>query len=289
MSTHDNNINILKKPHNQLFWTIIREFNTLMKDAIEGPDCTNLDLCKGDCCSIKIDVPKVLAEEYINKSLATETDFIRSNIFSFHLRFDEQTGKCFFFDKQINGCKIHASGIKPPQCWIYPTNFSHPKNESISCKKLPGWKIEDPEKTLEAENLFKNYVFLCQLEARKEYANMFKRIGIKDGKDSYVLSNNLKKKIESVPPSSIGGFKDGWDHLEILSAEGLSFQMKKICVQIKPECNYLPDNYFECNNTCVMVSHEIIRFLQINMVTILKSQGLQVDGEYPLYRLLESF
>jgi len=286
MSTNDNNINILKKPHNQLFWTIIREFNTLMKDAIEGPDCTNLDLCKGDCCSIKIDVPKVLAEEYINKSLATETDFIRSNVFSFHLRFDEHTGKCFFFDKQINGCKIHKSGIKPPQCWIYPTNFSIPRNESINCKKLPGWKIVNPEKTLEAEKLLKKYVFLCQLEARKEFVNIVERIGIKEGKDSLILLENLKNNIKSVPPSSIGGFKDRWDHLEILSAEGLSFQMKKICLQVNPECKYLPGDYFECNNTCDMVALEIIHFLQKNLLKILKSQGLEVDGNYPLYQLL---
>ncbi len=260
-----------------------------MREAIEGPNCTNPDLCKGDCCSIKIDVPKVLAKEYINKSLASESDFVRSNIFSFHLRFNEQTGKCFFFDKQINGCRIHNSGIKPPQCWIYPTNFSNPKNESINCKRLTGWKIIDPEKTLEAENLFKKYVFLCQLEARKECAKISKRIGIKNGTDYQSLFNNLKETIESVPPSSIGGFKDGWDHFEILSAEGLSFQMKKICLQVSPECNFLPDRYFECRNTCVKVSHEIVGFLQEKLVKILKSQGLQVDGEYPLYKLLESF
>lgn len=286
MSTIDNNIDILKKLHNQLFWVIIRKFNTLMNEAIEGPDCTDLDLCKGDCCSIKIDVPKVLAEEYINISLATETDFIRSNVFSFHLRFDEHTGKCFFFDKPINGCKIHNSGIKPPQCWIYPTNFSIPRNESISCKKLPGWKIMNPEKTLEAEKLLKNYVFLCQLEARKEFHKVIERIGMRDGKDSLILLENLKNNIKSVPPSNIGGFKDGWDHLEILSAEGLSFQMKKICLRVNAECKYLPNDYFECNNTCDIVALEIIQFLQKNLLKFLKSQGLEVDGKYPLYQLL---
>ena len=288
MSTSDNNINILKTPNNQLFWFVISKFNTLMKDAIEGPDCTNADLCKGDCCSIKIDVPKVLAEEYIKKSLATETDFIRSNIFSFHLRFDEKTGKCFFFDNHINGCKIHNSGIKPPQCWIYPAGFSNLKNKNISCKKLSGWKIIDPEKALEAEKLLKKYIFLCQLEAKKEFVNILKRIGNKGGKESLILVEKLKIDIESVPPSSIGGFKDTWDRLEILSAEGLSFQMKKFCLKVNKECKYLPDDYFECNNTCDMVAHETIQFLQKYLFKFLKSQGLKVDGEYPLYQLLES-
>ena len=273
-------------PHNQLFWTIIRKFNILMKEAIEGPDCTNPDLCKGDCCSIKIDVPKVLAEEYINKSLATETDFIRSNIFSFHLRVDEKTGKCFFFDNQINGCKIHNSGIKPPQCWIYPAGFSNLENKDISCKKLPGWKITNPEKTLEAEKLLKKYIFLCQLEARKEFVNILKRIGIKEEKESLILLENLKNNIKSAPPSSIGGFKDGWDHLEILSAEGLSFQMKKICLLVNAKCKMLPNDYFECKNTCEIVALEIIQFLQKNLLKFVKSQGLEVDGHYPLYQLL---
>ncbi len=273
-------------PHNQLFWAIIRKFNTLMKEAIDGPDCTNPDLCKGDCCSIKMDVPKVLAEEYINKSLATETDFIRSNIFSFHLRFNEQTGKCFFFDKKINGCKIHNSGIKPPQCWIYPAGFSNPENKDINCKKLPGWKITKPEKTLDAEKLLKKYIFLCQLEAKKEFRNILQRIGIKDGKESLILLENLKNSIKSVPPSSIGGFKDGWDHLEILSAEGLSFQMKKICLRVNAKCKMLPNDYFECKNTCEIVALEIIQFLQKNLLKFVKSQGLEVDGHYPLYQLL---
>ncbi|MHA1669489.1 MAG: YkgJ family cysteine cluster protein [Promethearchaeota archaeon] len=277
----------MNKPQNQQFWLIVKKFNTLMKEAIEGPNCTNPNLCKGDCCSIKIDVPKVLAEEYINKSLATKADFIRSNIFSFHLRFDEKTGKCFFFDKQINGCKVHDSGIKPPQCWIYPTNFSNPRYESISCKKLPGWKIKKPAKALEAEKLFKKYVFLCQLEARKELVNIIKRIGIKDQKESLILIEDLKNKIKSIPPSSIGGFKDGWDHFEILSAEGLSFQMRKFCLQVNAECKYLPNDYFECKHTCNVVALEIIKFLQENLLKFVKSHGLEVDGKYPLYQLLK--
>ncbi|MHA1104994.1 MAG: YkgJ family cysteine cluster protein [Promethearchaeota archaeon] len=276
----------MKKPQNQIFWDIIRKFNTLMKEAIEGPDCTNPDLCKGDCCSIKIDIPKVLAEEYINKSLATEIDFIRSNIFSFHLRFDEYTGKCFFFDKQINGCKIHNSGIKPPQCWIYPAGFSNPENKDISCKKLPGWKIINPEKALKAEKLLKKYIFLCQLEARRERANILKRVGSNNGKEPLYISEILKNSIKSIPPSSIGGFKDGWDHLEILSAEGLSFQMKKFCLRVNPDCKYLPDDYFECKNTCDIVALEIIQFLQKNLLKFVKSHGLEVDGHYPLYQLL---
>ena len=111
----------MDKKKNAYFWEVIEKYNSLMSEAIEGPDCTDPKKCKGDCCSIKIDVPKVLAEEYIKRGYASKDDFIRSDVFSFHLRFDENTGKCFLFDKEKNGCSVHNSGIKPPQCWIYPT------------------------------------------------------------------------------------------------------------------------------------------------------------------------
>jgi len=140
------------------FWAVVKEFNILMKSAIIGPDC--LAVCNGDCCSIKINVPKVLAKEYIKRGYASKKDFIRNDIFSFQLRFDDKTGKCFLFDKEIDGCSVHNSGIKPPQCWIYPTNFSMPDDKDIRCKKAGGWRIIDPEKAKKAEKLLKYYVFL---------------------------------------------------------------------------------------------------------------------------------
>ena len=72
---------------NKYFWELIKEFNDLMRTAIGGPDCTNPLICQGDCCSIQIDVPKVLAKEYIKRKIAKKEDFIRSDIFSFKLRF----------------------------------------------------------------------------------------------------------------------------------------------------------------------------------------------------------
>ena len=32
---------------------------------------------------------------------------------------------------------IHNSGIKPPQCWIYPTGFSNPDNKQIKILVQP--------------------------------------------------------------------------------------------------------------------------------------------------------
>ncbi|MEJ2252257.1 MAG: hypothetical protein P8Y97_21665, partial [Candidatus Lokiarchaeota archaeon] len=46
---------------------LIEEFNSLMSSAISGPNCIDKDVCRGDCCSIEIDIPKVLAKRYIEE------------------------------------------------------------------------------------------------------------------------------------------------------------------------------------------------------------------------------
>lgn len=249
-----------------------------MKDAVEGPDCTNPELCKGDCCSIKIDVPKILAREYIERSYATEADFVRSNLFSFHIKFDEKIGKCSLFDKMINGCKVHNSGIKPPQCWIYPTNFRN-KQENIQCKKLPGWKIKDQAKASKAEDLLNYYLFLCKLEAKREIKEIHKRI-LKNRRELFT-------RIKNYPPSRIGGFQDGWSHLEILPAEGISLQMKKFCARYNSTCKLLPDYFLECEKTCNLIANSLIENLVNNVIHILKEDELDYDGNIPLYKLLK--
>ncbi len=262
---------------NSRFWEVIKRFNFLMSSAIEGPNC--LEVCKGDCCSIRIDVPKILAEEYIKRGYAKEEDFIRSDEFSFNLRFDDEKAKCFLFDKNLNGCSVHNSGIKPPQCWIYPTKFSNPNNEPLSCKKANGWKIIDPKKTKEAEELLKFYIFLCQLEAKKELKNISKRLNNSLRANSLILSLRERK------PSQIAGFKDTWDRFKILSAEGLSLQIKKFCQIYNENCSYLKDNNFlGCKKLCEKVINSLIYFLQQNFNEYVKREGPSSDGEYPLFK-----
>lgn len=271
------------------FWNIIKNYNMLMKSSIIGPNCIDPKICKGDCCSIKIDVPKILAKEYIRRGYATKEDFVRSNIFSFQLRFNDHTGKCFLFDKEINGCKVHTSGIKPPQCWIYPTNFSNPEGKDISCKKLSGWKIIKPEKTKQAENLLKKYNFLCQIEAIKELKKVKKRIGKEVSKNSEKNIEILKIKLRKCAPSQFGGFQDKWEFFDILMAEGMSLQMKKFCIKYHNKCTYLPDDFLECQNICDIIASKIIEFFQNNIASYIKINGPDTDGHYPLFKLFEFY
>ncbi|MFX1292239.1 MAG: hypothetical protein ACFFAG_14905 [Promethearchaeota archaeon] len=243
-----------------------------MKSAIEGPNC--LEVCNGDCCSIMIDVPKILAKEYIERGYAVKKDFIRSDIFSFKLRFDDTKRKCFLYDKKINGCLVHSSGIKPPQCWIYPTNFSNSEKKEISCKKAKGWKIIDSAKTEEAENLLKYYVFLCQLEAKSEIRNLKERVAKSLGNGS------LKSLLKSTPPSRISGFKEGWDCFTVLPSEGISLQLKKFCQRYNETCLTATQNFMECTSICDKVSDAISSFLQQNLCNYVNKKGPNVAGEY---------
>jgi len=275
----------LKDQNNFYFWQIIAQFNVLMKSAIEGPNCIDSQICRGNCCSIKIDVPKILAEEYIKRGYANRRDFIRSNIFTFQLRFNEKTGKCFLFNKEINGCLIHKSGIKPPQCWIYPTGFSNPNDNEISCKKCSGWKIVNIAKAKEAEKLLQKYIFLCKIEAKKELRLIRERLGYKDSRNSKLKFKLLKEELMSIAPSHLGGFKDLWGHIGVLSADGLSLQMKKFCFIYNSKCNYLSNNFLSCNKICEVVANKLIQFLQLNLYPYVNNNGSDICGDYPLFKL----
>ncbi len=262
------------------FWEVVRKYNFFMRSAIDGPNC--LVVCNADCCSIKINVPKILAQEYIKQGYASKEDFIRGDVFSFKLGFDDETGKCFLYNKKINGCLVHKSGIKPPQCWIYPTNFSNPEHKDISCKKAVGWRIIDFEKTKEAEKLLKYYIFLCELEAKKELKKIKTRL------TKISSENNLKILLKKTSPSQLAGFRDTWDCITILPAQGVSLQMKKFCEKYNNNCEYIKNlNFLECQYICDKVVNGLCKFLQQNLDRYVQKNGPDSAGEYPFFKLFE--
>jgi Fe-S-cluster containining protein len=256
---------------------VVKEYNKLMKEGIIGPDCTNPNICHGDCCSIFIDIPMRLAKEIINQGFADEDDFIRGNIFAFQLRIDEKTGKCVFFDKRINGCALHNSGLKPPQCWIYPTNFNT-YNKIIKCKRADGWKIIKPEKVKKAEKLLKRYTKWSLAEFMIEIKQIKKRIKNK------LKEKFLEERIQEIRPSEFAGFKDAWNYFKILKAEGLSLQTKKFCEKFNSNCSFLPDRYFECSNICESVATNLVKVFY-NSIDLYLKKRIPDKGDYPLIKL----
>ncbi len=268
---------------NQYFWNLVKKFNLLMKESITGPSCVNPDICHGDCCSIKIDISKVLAKEYIKRGYASKDDFPRSNTFSFRLRFDDSKGKCFLFDENINGCSVHQSGIKPPQCWIYPTNFSNASNKDIKCKKVGGWKIIDQERTQKAQKILGKIIFLCKLEARKELRSILERLGQDKSMNTSKNKKIVLNKIQKGAPKNFAGLKDGWDHFDVLRAEGLSLQLKKIC---KKNCEKKStEEYLSCSGICERTAEDIFRIYANNIMKYINVFGADVEGEYPIHKI----
>jgi len=267
----------------QKFWDLIQSFNELMKDSIKGPDCTDPSICQGNCCGIQIDVPKILAEKYIDLGYATKHDFIRSNIFSFKLRFDNEKAKCFLFNTKQNGCSVHHSGIKPPQCWIYPTKFDN-KTKNISCKMVDGWRICNFENTARAKRLLDKYNSYCIDEAKNEIRKIEDRI------ENSVKSNskkNIIKELRQYRPSEIGGYQDSWDCIHVLPAEGYSLKLKKFCKKFNNECEFLPDNFFECDHVCKEIANSLTQFFKNHFSQLIENHGIDPNGKYPFHRLFD--
>jgi len=269
------------------FLSLVKKFNELMADAITGPNCIDRKICRGDCCSIKIDISKELAEEFIKMGIASKEDFIRSDVFSFHLRFDEQTGKCFLFDKELNGCKVHNTGIKPPQCWIYPTNFSTPRGEESSCKRAGGWKIIDLQKTKRAEELLETIIEICKSEAKDELKQIENRLNHTINSKNSTGKNYLIDKLMKFPPCKLAGIRDTWDRFEGLPAQGISLQLKKFCQQHARECKYLPGDFLECKGICEEIAGKLIKFFNSTFNDFIEKNGPDTEGSYPFYKLFK--
>lgn len=264
------------------FWEIVQSFNKLMEISISGPDCTDPSICQGNCCGIQIDVPKILAKEYVKQGYASKDDFIRSNIFSFKLRFDNEKAKCFLFDPELNGCSIHKSGIKPPQCWIYPTKFTN-ESENISCKMADGWRIINCENMENAKELLEKYNSYCINEAKYEIKKIKNRI-----QNSIQSSrNNILKALGNYKPSELGGFQDTWDHIKPLPAEGISLQLKKFCEKYNNDCEFLPDKFLSCQQVCKKIAYSLIRFFETHIFDVIEEYGIDSSGKYPFHIVFE--
>jgi len=224
--------------------TVIQRYNDLMRDNTLGPDCVDPAKCRGDCCSIMIDVPRVLVELYLSQKWLAAENLRRGGPFAFRLGVSDSTAKCVFFNPRINGCGVHFTGFKPPQCWIYPIGFT--KGEK-TCKKGYTWDIINAEKAREAEILLEDYKAFSIEEAREEVPRL------KAGWATLRLI--IAGKMKTIPPSRFLGMTWGFEGLQPLDGAGFSLQIKAICTEVLPECQ---KHFMECPSMCERVVDTII-------------------------------
>ena len=247
---------------------LVREFNYLVKDAISGPNCIDPNVCHGDCCFIHIDISKILAQHYIDKGWASKEDFRRGSTFSFEINVDLERLRCMFFSKEINGCSLHMTGMKTPQCWVYPTGLD-PDKVNTSCKKADGWFINDPVSIKKAKGVLDDYVLLCRAEAIEE-----------NSPDMIMqrLQALPTEKFDTITPSSIAGVKDNWDNFDILIGEGYNLGVRSFCSEVG--CDF---EYFECPVVCEHLKKKLIKFLSEKLPLFIQSNGFK--SEYTFMEL----
>ena len=249
--------------------TLVEAFNEKVKDAITGPNCIDPSICLGDCCFVTIDIPRVLAEYYIKEGLATPSDFIRGTMFSFRIQVDLDRCKCVFFDPDLNGCSLHSSLMKTPQCWVYPTGLD-PEDFETQCKRSRNWNISDPILAKDANEILKKYVELCKSEAIIE--NSEKNIIAR-------LQKGFANIFLNFAPHQIAGVQDGWEEFQMLKGEGYSMSIKHFCSSI--QCDQV---FFSCSQVCTKAWQKIQDFLLQILPLYIQTEGFR--EEYSFVELL---
>ena len=251
----------------------VRKFNALVKDNVTGPNCVDSSICKGDCCFIHIDVPRALAQYYLDQDLAEKSDFERGETFNFRIAVDLQRLKCVFFSEEVNGCSLHFTGMKPPQCWVYPTGFD-PEDVKHECKRAKGWEIVDDDRAIQAKKTLDQYVELCKKEFEKEFDSdsLRKRI-----------SPTLSREMLDQPPRALAGVREGWDCFELIYNDGFNMAVKSFCDSPTSNCSR---SFFECESTCEIVAQEIYNFLVKTLPRFVEKHGAKKNT---LFLNLRSF
>lgn len=223
---------------------VIKQYNELMRDNTTGPNCVDPTRCHGDCCSIMIDVPRVLVELYLNQGWIMPEELRRGGPFAFRLGVSDRTAKCVFFDTKVNGCKLHFTGYKPPQCWIYPTAFT--KGEK-TCKKGYTWDLIDCDKATKAEYLLDKYKLFSLEEVQGEVPKL--KAGWK------MIRSELCNKLRKIPPAQFLGMSWVLNGLQPLDKAGFSLQVKAICESARETP---PKDFMECGSMCERVVDAIL-------------------------------
>ena len=151
--------------------------------------------------------------------------------------------RCIFYDKQINGCSLHQSGMKPPQCWVYPTGLD-PDSVKTMCKKADGWRIINPHVIQVCKKILEQYIISCKDEAA--------RLNTSDILVSKIPDCLLALEKE-LKPSEMAGILLENENFTVLKGEGFNMGLKSIC-----DSHNCGQNYFECTKICSSINKMLV-------------------------------
>ncbi len=219
---------------------VISKIHQICKFSLTGPDCVDRQICDGACCRTSPDIPPVLATRLVNLGLAQEEDFVPSDFLPFRVRITADTSRCALFDPGINGCKVHFTPLKPPQCWVYPLqlddNFHtpHPShilytpNISHTCRK--GYQFfVDPQKLGGIRELLECYKDLTLDDVKKYQSH---------DSISRRVQSNLRPQLSDLSISSFLGVRVTVTGFKLLRSSGTNFLWADFCTLFKCETDY---------------------------------------------------
>ncbi|MHA1522550.1 MAG: hypothetical protein ACTSRK_20470 [Promethearchaeota archaeon] len=241
---------------------LLKQFNQVILQTVSGPNCVDPKVCHGDCCFVHLDVPRALVQHYIDSGCATINNFKRGITFAFEPVMDLATLKCPFFDPEINGCGLHFSGVKIPQCWVYPTGLD-PDDINSTCKRAEGWTIVDPSRANAALKILSEYMELCKQEAAYEQRpdQITKRL---NAMESTVFL--------TFKPSQLAGIQDGWDKWGGIVEEGWQLGLRTLCNKIK--CSH---SYFECSRVCDELNSILFQLIGDKVPDFIRAHGYKTQ------------
>ena len=251
---------------------LIKVFNHEMLGNVEGPNCTDWNVCSNNCCGIMIDIPDLLARKYIDKNHLQSIEIRRGDIFTWKLNINRITSKCCFFSEEIYGCQIYVDNLdlRPPQCAVYPAGYFEGTNK---CKSGAGpWLIKSIRKGKDRKKLmeiFKNY---CLDERACMKGILLENI-------PSLLGEKFAEKLGEVAPSSVAGILDTVEGFEPLPAGGRSFSFKRFCEEEDSKCE---QEFLQCKNVCKGASKAFIQFLLKRLPTYIQENDMKEE-----YLLLE--
>ena len=260
MLPSDDPIEDFSSSHSSRIIDLLKQFNQVISNTVAGPNCIDPNVCHGDCCFVHLDVPRALVQYYVDHGWAIIDNFQRGITFAFEPKMDLTTLKCPFFDPGINGCGLHFSGVKIPQCWVYPTGLD-PKDVNVTCKRVKGWTIVDSSRANTAQQILLEYMELCKHEAADEQSlsKISKRLELID-----------PNAFLSLKPTQLAGIQDSWNKWSPMVENGWQLGLRSLCNKIA--CSY---PYLECPQVCKELNAKIIQLLEKKMPDFIRLRGYQ--------------
>ncbi len=244
---------------------LVKQINRNATALGEGPNCLDPSFCTAKCCYTSPDLPKTLVNHYIGENWATIDQFELSNTLEFRIKLNPGTKRCVFYDPKLNGCLIHTTDMKPPQCTLYPFNEQETKH---ICRNNYEF-IFDTAEMNSLMRIFDEYYDLAKNEFREN--NTEAKIRTK-------LEAQILPILKTHKPSEIEGIREDASGFHIHSSLKLSYEGVEYCNAIS--CEYY---YEDCPKVCNSFLDRVIEDL-ISIIFSRKNKH-QITDEYRLRSL----